>query len=137
MPALLETIRHRAYVQYFEPFQNVQLARMAGTFGVPGGGAEAEAFERDVVGLVQAGKLGARVDDIEKVRQGVPCHALCSGSDTTAGQVLYAVNPDKRRALYRDTLETGQIIQESTRQAFLRMQLYVLAITAFHLHALI
>ena len=61
-------------MQYFEPFQNVQLARMAGTFGVPAdGGAEAEAFERDVIGLVQAGKLMARVDDIEKVRQGIPC----------------------------------------------------------------
>ncbi|GHJ86833.1 hypothetical protein NliqN6_3235 [Naganishia liquefaciens] len=106
VPALLETIRHRAYVQYFEPFQNVQLARMAATFGVPtqGAEAEAEAFERDVVGLVQAGKLGARVDDIKKV--------------------LYARNPDKRRALYRDTLQTGQIVQESTRQAFLRMQLH-------------
>lgn len=64
---LIETIRHRAYVQYFEPFQNVQLARMATTFGVEGREA-VEAFERDVVGLVQAGKLSARVDDIEKVR---------------------------------------------------------------------
>lgn len=40
--------------------------------------------------------------------------------------MLYAVDPDKRRKLYRETIETGQIIQESTRQAFLRMQLYVL-----------
>jgi hypothetical protein len=64
--SLIETIRHRAYVQYFEPFQNVQLARMATTFGAEGGEA-VDAFERDVVGLVQAGKLSARVDDIEKV----------------------------------------------------------------------
>lgn len=63
---LITTIRHRAYVQYFEPFQNVQLARMGATFGIPA--AEAAAFERDVVELIQAGHLRARVDEIEKVR---------------------------------------------------------------------
>jgi hypothetical protein len=46
---------------------------MATTFGAEGGEA-VEAFERDVVGLVQAGKLSARVDDIEKVR---PISFLC------------------------------------------------------------
>lgn len=68
---LINTIRHRAYVQYFEPFQNVQLVRMAATFGIPA--ADAGAFERDVVDLIHAGKLQARLDDIEKVRLSTLC----------------------------------------------------------------
>jgi hypothetical protein len=62
---LITTIRHRAYVQYFEPFQNVQLSRMATTFGIPA--ADAGRFEKDVVELIRTGTLKARVDDIEKV----------------------------------------------------------------------
>ncbi|KAJ9119602.1 hypothetical protein QFC22_003311 [Naganishia vaughanmartiniae] len=100
---LINAIRYRAYVQYFEPFQNVQLSRMATSFGTDGERAR-PGFEKDVIGLIQAGTLRARVDDIEKV--------------------LYAVKPDKRKALYQDTLAHGQQIRESTRQAFLRMQLH-------------
>lgn len=99
---------------------------MAATFGVAQGRGDAAAaeFERDVVELVQAGKLAARVDDIEKVRLvSPPSHP--ESLTSFWGQVLYAVNPDKRRALYRDTLETGRTIQETTRHAFLRMQLCV------------
>jgi hypothetical protein len=39
---------------------------MAATFGIPA--ADAGAFERDVVELIHAGTLQARLDDIEKVR---------------------------------------------------------------------
>ncbi|KAJ9127550.1 hypothetical protein QFC24_000959 [Naganishia onofrii] len=100
---LINAIRHRAYVQYFEPFQNVQLSRMATSFGIDEERAR-PGFEKDVIGLIQAGMLKARVDDIAKV--------------------LYAVKPDKRKALYQDTLANGEAIRESTRQAFLRMQLH-------------
>lgn len=44
---------------------------MAATFGIPA--ADAGAFERDVVDLIHAGKLQARVDDIEKVRLSTLC----------------------------------------------------------------
>lgn len=63
---LINAIRHRAYVQYFEPFQNVQLSRMATSFGVDEERARPQ-FEKDVIGLIQDGMLKARVDDIEKV----------------------------------------------------------------------
>lgn len=96
---------------------------MAATFGVAP--ADEAAFERDVVDLIHAGNLKARVDDIEKVRPSrEPAQRTNDRRDAPARQVLYAVDPDKRRKLYRETLETGQTIQESTRQAFLRMQLY-------------
>lgn len=71
-------------MQYFEPFQNVQLARMAATFGIPA--ADAGAFERDVVELIHAGKLQARVDDIEKVRSG-PLSIRVTGTDLRIGAV--------------------------------------------------
>ncbi|KAJ9094456.1 hypothetical protein QFC21_005995 [Naganishia friedmannii] len=100
---LINAIRHRAYVQYFEPFQNVQLSRMGTSFGIDEERAR-PAFEKDVIGLIQAGMLNARVDDIDKV--------------------LYDVKPNKRKALYQETLANGKAIRESTRQAFLRMQLH-------------
>ncbi|KAJ9104246.1 hypothetical protein QFC19_004063 [Naganishia cerealis] len=106
---LISSIKSRAYVQYLEPFQNVQLSRMATSFGISEGARSA--FEREVVMLIKSRTLKARIDDVEKVRQ-------------RFSRVLYAVKPDKRKELYRDTLKNGKAIQESTRQAFLRMQLH-------------
>lgn len=60
--ALYSQIRMRAIIQYFSPFKAVQIAQMADAFG-----AKPDAMLKEVVGLVQDGKLNARVDLIDRV----------------------------------------------------------------------
>ena len=56
-------IRSRALVQYFQPFASIKLERMSSAFGWT-----VDELERQVVTLIQAGEIQARVDRQNKVR---------------------------------------------------------------------
>jgi COP9 signalosome complex subunit 1 len=59
---LTALIRDRALVLYFQPFQSIRLERMGDAFGM-----DVEEIERQVVRLIQSGRIQARVDSRNKV----------------------------------------------------------------------
>lgn len=61
---LMGLIRSRAIIQYLEPFETARIARMAEAFGFSD-----ERMEQDVVALIGAGDLKARIDSRDKVRR--------------------------------------------------------------------
>lgn len=63
MTNITNMIRSRALVQYFQPFASIKLERMSTAFGWT-----VEELERQVVALIQAGEIQARVDRQNKVR---------------------------------------------------------------------
>ena len=63
VPELTRLIRNVAIVLYFEPFETIRLSRMATAFGWT-----VDELEREVVGLIQMGKIMGRVDSQNKVR---------------------------------------------------------------------
>lgn len=63
MVNITNMIRSRALVQYFQPFASIKLDRMSSAFGWT-----VEELERQVVTLIQAGEIQARVDRQNKVR---------------------------------------------------------------------
>lgn len=60
--ALVNEIRNRALVLYFQPFQSIKLERMAAAFGW-----SVDLLEQQVVTLIQKGEIQARVDRQNKV----------------------------------------------------------------------
>ena len=57
-------IKNRALVLYFQPFASIKMERMSAAFGWT-----VEQLEEQVVTLIQAGEIRARVDKQNKVRR--------------------------------------------------------------------
>ncbi|KAI0342371.1 hypothetical protein BDW22DRAFT_1357693 [Trametopsis cervina] len=95
---LTNLIRSRALVLYFQPFASVKLESLASAFGwTP------EYLEQQVVGLIQAGEIQARVDRQNKI--------------------LKAKDTDQRSALYARAIKAGADMQATNRKLLLRMRL--------------
>jgi len=107
---LMNLIRSRAIVQYLEPFETARIARMAEAFGF-----SEQRMERDVVALIGAGDLKARIDGRDKVR---PLEWA-----RLTGQVIKAHAPSQRNALFKSAYEVGEFIDRSTRAMQLRTKL--------------
>jgi COP9 signalosome complex subunit 1 len=69
---LYESIRSKSIVQYFIPFSCVTLASMAEAFNT-----DETALQEELVGMIQAGELDARIDTMNKV---------CDSSTPSLGQ---------------------------------------------------
>ncbi|KZT00714.1 G protein pathway suppressor 1 [Laetiporus sulphureus 93-53] len=98
MAKLIDLIRSRALVLYFQPFASIKLERMSSAFGW-----SIEELERQVVSLIQAGEIQARVDRQNKI--------------------LKAKETDQRAALFMRTMKTGENMQSANRKLLLRMRL--------------
>ncbi|KAF8513194.1 26S proteasome subunit RPN7-domain-containing protein [Gautieria morchelliformis] len=95
---LTALIRDRALVLYFQPFQSIRLERMGDAFGM-----DVEEIERQVVRLIQSGRIQARVDSQNKI--------------------LQARVQDPRTAMYSMALTAGARMQETNRKLLFRMKL--------------
>lgn len=95
---LYALIRERCIAQYFSPYTCVSLAKMASAFAM-----EAAAVEREMVMLIERGKLTARID-------------------TQRGLVV-AKRTDQRGDVYRKTLHTAQEYNRAARVMLARMNL--------------
>ncbi|EPS96383.1 hypothetical protein FOMPIDRAFT_1025401 [Fomitopsis schrenkii] len=91
-------IRSRALVQYFQPFASIKLERMSTAFGWT-----VEELERQVVALIQAGEIQARVDRQNKI--------------------LKAKETDQRSALFARAIKSGEMMRVANRKLLLRMRL--------------
>ncbi|KAI9056495.1 G protein pathway suppressor 1 [Trametes sanguinea] len=95
---LTHLIRSKALVLYFQPFSSIKLERMGQAFGW-----SVQQLEQQVVTLIQAGEIKARVDRQNKI--------------------LKAKETDQRAALYAKAMKSGQDIQAANRKLLLRMRL--------------
>ncbi|KAL4067501.1 26S proteasome subunit RPN7-domain-containing protein [Scleroderma yunnanense] len=98
VPELTRLIRNVAVVLYFEPFETIRLARMAAAFGWT-----VDELEREVVGLIQGGRIMGRVDSQNKI--------------------LVAKKTDHRAELFTHAMKTASQIQSMNRKLLLRMRL--------------
>lgn len=64
----MNKIKNRALVLYFQPFASIRMDRMARAFGW-----SVAQLEAQVVTLIQAGEIEARVDRQNKVRHYLLC----------------------------------------------------------------
>jgi COP9 signalosome complex subunit 1 len=95
---LVQQIRDRALVLYFQPFASIRLDRMALAFGL-----SADEVERLVVALIQGGKIKGRVDSQNKI--------------------LRAKEQDQRTSMFARAESVGRSIQSSNRKLLLRIRL--------------
>ncbi|KAG6816086.1 hypothetical protein H0H87_008748 [Tephrocybe sp. NHM501043] len=102
---LIDQIRNWAVVLYFQPFATIKLDRMSKAFGWT-----IEEVEKNVVQLIQSGKIQGRVDSQNK--QGL-----------RFGKILYAKKTDYRADLFARAIKTGTDIQSANRKLLLRMKL--------------
>ncbi|OSD00524.1 G protein pathway suppressor 1 [Trametes coccinea BRFM310] len=95
---LTNLIRSKSLVLYFQPFSSIKLERMGQAFGW-----SVQELEQQVVALIQAGEIKARVDRQNKI--------------------LKAKETDQRAALFAKAMKSGQDIQAANRKLLLRMRL--------------
>ncbi|KAI0649873.1 G protein pathway suppressor 1 [Trametes meyenii] len=95
---LTNLIRSKSLVLYFQPFSSIKLERMGQAFGW-----SVDELEQQVVALIQAGEIKARVDRQNKI--------------------LKAKETDQRAALFAKAIKSGQDIQATNRKLLLRMKL--------------
>ena len=95
---LTNLIRSKALVQYFQPFASIKLERMSQAFGW-----SVDELEQQVVHLIQAGEIKARVDRQNKI--------------------LKAKETDQRAALFAKAIRSGEAMQAANRKLLLRMRL--------------
>ncbi|KAI8989078.1 G protein pathway suppressor 1 [Trametes punicea] len=95
---LTNLIRSKSLVLYFQPFSSIKLERMSQAFGW-----SVQELEQQVVALIQAGEIKARVDRQNKI--------------------LKAKEIDQRAALYAKAIKSGQDMQAANRKLLLRMRL--------------
>ncbi|KIM57683.1 hypothetical protein SCLCIDRAFT_16897 [Scleroderma citrinum Foug A] len=98
VPELTRLIRNVAVILYFEPFETIRLDRMAAAFGWT-----VDDLEREVVGLIQGGRIMGRVDSQNKI--------------------LVAKKTDHRAELFTHAMKTASQIQSMNRKLLLRMRL--------------
>ncbi|EIW74550.1 G protein pathway suppressor 1 [Coniophora puteana RWD-64-598 SS2] len=96
--ALTRRIREVLVIVFLQPFATLALSRMATSFGWD----VAEA-EQEVVTLIQAGRIQARVDSQNKI--------------------LRAKKQDQRAKLFADALRISEEMQRTNRKLLLRMRL--------------
>lgn len=95
---LYEQIRHKALIQYTNPFISVDLNRMAGAFKTSVAG-----LEKELAALIMENQIQARIDSHNKI--------------------LYARHADQRNATFQRVLQTGADFERDTRAMLLRANL--------------
>jgi len=95
---IMALIRDRALVLYFQPFEKINLQRMAEAFGL-----DIEETEKLVVGLIQSKDIRGRVNSRDKI--------------------LVSKETDHRAELFARALKFGTQSQATTRKTLLRMRL--------------
>ncbi|KAI0701936.1 G protein pathway suppressor 1 [Cytidiella melzeri] len=98
---LTNLIRSRALVLYFQPFASIKLENLSAAFGW-----SPQYLEQQIVSLIQAGEIEARLDKQNKI--------------------LKAKDTDQRAALYARAIKAGRDMQATNRKLVLRMRLCVL-----------
>ncbi|KAF7798161.1 hypothetical protein EIP86_009378 [Pleurotus ostreatoroseus] len=96
--ALMNKIKNRALVLYFQPFASIRMDRMARAFGW-----SVAQLEEQVVTLIQAGEIEARVDRQNKT--------------------LKAKETDQRAQLFERAMKAGREMTAANRRLLLRMHL--------------
>jgi len=98
VPPLMNEIKKRTLVLYFQPFASVQLEKMGLAFGL-----NVSEMEKMAVELIQEGRIKARVDSTNKV--------------------LLAKQTDPRVALYQRAIKVATQTEKTTEKLLLRMKL--------------
>jgi COP9 signalosome complex subunit 1 len=95
---LYEQIRHKALIQYTNPFISVDLNTMASAFKTSVAG-----LEKELAALITENQIQARIDSHNKI--------------------LYARHADQRNTTFQRVLQTGSDFQRETRAMLLRANL--------------
>ncbi|KAI5810083.1 26S proteasome subunit RPN7-domain-containing protein [Peziza echinospora] len=95
---IYELVRSKSIVQYFVPFSTVRLSAMSEAFGT----READ-LERELVGMIEAGKLQARID--------------------TQNRVVTSKETNLRNSVHQDTLQMAQHFERSARLKLMKVQI--------------
>ncbi|KAJ7544309.1 hypothetical protein O6H91_09G073400 [Diphasiastrum complanatum] len=95
---LYEQIRHKALIQYTNPFISVDLNTMANAFTTTVAG-----LEKELAALIMENQIQARIDSHNKI--------------------LYARHADQRNTTFQRVLQTGSEFQRDTRAMLLRANL--------------
>ncbi|KAK0484432.1 26S proteasome subunit RPN7-domain-containing protein [Armillaria novae-zelandiae] len=96
--ALMNAIKNRAVVLYFQPFSSIRLDRMSQAFGW-----SVDETESQVVTLIQSGDIQGRVDSQNKI--------------------LQVKKVDHRADLFARAIKAGNDMHSANRKLLLRMQL--------------
>lgn len=114
---LVNEIKKRTLVLYFQPFASVQLEKMGLAFGL-----NVTEMEKMAVELIQEGRISARVDSTNKV---IHDHSPIELAASTQRyhQVLLAKQTDPRVALYQRALKAATQTEKTTEKLLLRMKL--------------
>ncbi|BBN13298.1 COP9 signalosome complex subunit 1 [Marchantia polymorpha subsp. ruderalis] len=96
--ALYEQVRHKALIQYTNPFISVDLNTMASAFKTSVAG-----LEKELAALIMENQIQARIDSHNKI--------------------LFARHADQRNATFQRVLQTGSDFQRDTRAMLLRANL--------------
>ncbi|KAJ3154290.1 cop9 signalosome complex subunit [Geranomyces variabilis] len=91
-------IRRRAQVQYFRPFESVDLNKMAAAFDTP-----VAALETELAALITSKDINARIDSHNKI--------------------LRVRTADQRSTIFEKSLSMGTLYQTQVRHTLLRMKL--------------
>ncbi|KAJ7594235.1 26S proteasome subunit RPN7-domain-containing protein [Mycena floridula] len=95
---LMNLIRNKALVLYFQPFSSIRLERMSAAFGWT-----LNEVEHHVVALIQSGDIQGRVDSQNKI--------------------LQVKKTDYRADLFAKAIKAGEEMQAANRKLLLRMRL--------------
>jgi len=115
VPELFRRIRSKSIVQYFKPFSCVTLDSLNESFAASG-----ESIEDELVAMIKAGTLNARIDTINGVS-----FALREAMKVllTMRQTLNAVIPSPRAEIQKQTLESVKEYERELRRRILRMNI--------------
>jgi len=95
---IYKTINERAIVQYFSPFQTVDMNKMAKSFNMT-----VQELQEKLVKLIANNDIKARIDSHNKI--------------------LYAKRADQRNNLFRKTLKMGEENKQTIKDLLLRMKM--------------
>lgn len=95
---LYKVIRERALVQYFSPFQTVDMNKMAKSFNLP-----IASLQNELVELIAKDLIKARIDSQKKI--------------------LYAKRSDQRNDIFEKTLKMGEKNRITVKNLLLRMKM--------------
>ncbi|KAJ6441648.1 26S proteasome subunit RPN7 [Purpureocillium lavendulum] len=112
--ALFALIRSKCITQYFVPFSCATIASLDAAFGKPG-----QPIEPELVEMIRAGTLKARVDSKNKVRR----HTSVGYDIIDTVQLLVAVRPNARAEMQREALEAAHTYEKAAKERLRRISL--------------
>ena len=104
-------------MQYFSPFLNVDLEKMAAAFNT-----DLKSLEAELVALITENEISARIDSHRKV--GRPRSIVYSNlAYHINSQILVSKQSNKRQQVYTNSVQLGSEYEKASRALLLRIKL--------------